>query len=234
MRSNLHNRKGKPDASSPFYSHVDPLPPCLHGTHEEYPIYEDSHQNQRSSTWLHCSEKYLRRIWQKTNLPFHLYHVLKASQTTQFTFILLNIFFLNIFFFFFFKNLTVVGLLEEEFCRRIYFINVRARLGTDIGSQTQVECKGQPMCLTCESSVCLCVQLRHVQTVQMLKAGLALELEDILATSAHCKISAKCLFFSLLTQAMQRCPKSHEHLIIFKLAGYIFATAFIPRFFCLS
>lgn len=63
MRSNFHSRKGKPDASSPFYSHADSLPRhhCWHDTHEEYPIYECNNEKQRSSTWLHCSEKYLRR-----------------------------------------------------------------------------------------------------------------------------------------------------------------------------
>lgn len=137
-----------------------PRPHCLHDTHEEYSIYEGSDQNQRSSTWLHCSEKHLRRTRQETNLPFHLYHVLRASQMTQLMFMLLNMFLKT-----FFLNNFSVGLLEEEFCRRIYFIKVRARLRTDVGSQTQPECKGQPACLTCKSSICLCVQLRHVQPV---------------------------------------------------------------------
>lgn len=136
---------------------------------------------------------------------------------TQFMFVLLNMFFKKLgplfcfefwgglfgfwFLFLFFKNLLVADLLEEEFCRRIYFVNVRARLGTDISSQTQVECKGQPMCLTCKKSVCLCAAKAYPNSAQLLKAGLALELEDLLATSAHCKISAKCFFFSLLTSA---------------------------------
>ena len=80
----------------------------------------------------------------------------------------------------------------------------------------------------------LCVAKACSNSAQMLKAGLALELEDVLGTSAHCKISAKCLFFTLLTWATQRCPKSPEYLIFFKLAGYIFATVFNPRCFCLS
>lgn len=74
----------------------------------------------------------------------------------------------------------------------------------------------------------LCAAKACPRSAQMLKAGLALEPEDVLATSAHCKIGAKCLFFTLLTWAMQRYPKSPDHLIFFKLAGYIFATAFIP------
>lgn len=44
------------------------------------------------STWLQCSEKYFRRVRQEANLPFHLYHVLEASQVTQFMFVSLNVF----------------------------------------------------------------------------------------------------------------------------------------------
>lgn len=80
----------------------------------------------------------------------------------------------------------------------------------------------------------LCAAKACPNSAQMLKAGLALAFEDLLATSAHCEVSAKCLFFTLLTWAMQRYPKSPEHLTFFKLAGYIFATLFIPECLCLS
>lgn len=80
----------------------------------------------------------------------------------------------------------------------------------------------------------LCAAKARRNSTEMLSAGLALELEDTLATSAHCKVPAKCFFLILHTWAMQRCPKSLEHLIFFQLAGYIFATTFIPRSFCLN
>lgn len=86
----------------------------------------------------------------------------------------------------------------------------------------------QKLCLAlCAAKACL-------NSARMLKAGPALALGDVLATSARCKARAKCLFFAHLTRAMQRYPKSPEHLIFFKLSDYIFATAFIPGCICLS
>jgi len=42
--------------------------------------------------------KYFRRLRQEANLLFHLYHVLEASQITQFMFILINMFLKKSFF----------------------------------------------------------------------------------------------------------------------------------------
>lgn len=49
----------------------------------------------------------------------------------------------------------------------------------------------------------LCAAKARPNSAQMLKAGVALELEDVLATSAHWKMSAKCLI-SLFSHGQYR------------------------------